>query len=116
MTEIVDTQILADAGVPEACTLPDADRPVRRAEFDDVFALVAGVDRRSPRHVVFRLAGPPDLADQVRDLAARETECCSFFAFTVIATGPGEVLFEVEVPESYTAVLDGMVERAGAGR
>ena len=113
------TEILDAAGIPEACTLPTAERPIRRAEFDDVFALVAAVDRRSPGHVAFRLAGPPDLADQVRDLAARETECCSFFTFTVTATTPGDVLFEVEVPEAYTAVLDGMVERvtaAGAGR
>jgi hypothetical protein len=111
MTEILDV-----AGIPGACTLPDADRPVRRAEFDDVFALTTGVDRPTPGHATFRLAGPPDLADQVRDLATREAECCSFFTFTVSSTSSGDVLFEVEVPEAYTAVLDAMVERAGAGR
>lgn len=110
------TEILDAAGIPAACTLPDADRPLRRAEFDDIFAMVTAVDRRSPGHVAFRLAGPPDLADQVRDLAARETECCSFFAFTVTAATPGDVLFEVEVPDTYAVVLDGMVERATAER
>ena len=115
------TGILDAAGIPDACTLPTAERPMRLAEFDDVFARVVGIDRPSPRHARLRLAGPDDLAEQVRDLAARETECCSFFTFTVTPAAPGaggepgEVMFEIEVPEEYTAVLDGMVERAGAG-
>src|SRR5262245_7071803 len=113
------TEILDAAGIPDACTLPAAERPLRRAEFDEIFARTVTVDRPSPGHVTFRLAGPPDLADQVRDLAARETECCSFFTFTVTSPTPGDVVFEVGVPDAYAAVLDAMVERAtpaGAGR
>jgi len=66
--------------VPEACTLPTAQRPLRRAEFDDLFATVVGRDRVAAGHLRLVVTAPE--AD-VRDLTARETECCSFFRFTV---------------------------------
>src|SRR5690242_2365295 len=104
MTEILDAAGLGSSELAEACTLPTAERPLRRSEFNDVFARAVSVERPSPGHVTFRLAGPSDLADEVRDLAARETECCSFFTFTVTAPTPGDVLFEVAVPDAYVAV------------
>ncbi|RSM64897.1 hypothetical protein DMB66_18460 [Actinoplanes sp. ATCC 53533] len=49
-----------------------------------------------------RLAGPVGLAATARDLTARETECCSFFTFTVTAAGPADdvetVVLDVAVP------------------
>jgi len=102
--------------VPDACTLPTAERPARLAEFIDVFATAVRVERLSDRHARMHLAGPDDLAGTVADLAARETECCSFFTFTVTPTGPGAVTFDIEVPAAHVSVLDAMVAGAGAPR
>jgi hypothetical protein len=96
----------------DACTLPTAERPLRRAEFDDLFRGTLAVERPTARHARFRLAGAPGLADRVTDLAARESECCAFFAFTVTALPGGDVAFDVEVPDAYVGVLDAMVQRA----
>jgi hypothetical protein len=90
--------------IPEACTLPTADRPLRLAEFDALFttSLVA-VDLITPTHARLRLTGP---MAAVRDLTARESECCSFFTFTV----RGNIL-DIEVPASYADVLAALVAR-----
>ena len=105
--------------VPDACTLPTAERPLRLAEFDDLFATaVRQVEPIDATHARLHLTGPAGLADRVRDLAARETECCSFFAFTVIPEpaadgGAGEVLIlDVRVPAQYADVLASLAGRA----
>lgn len=100
--------------VPDAFTLPTAERPVRRAEFDDLFALTREVDRRAPTLARLSFSGTDDLVETVRDLAARETECCSFFTFTVGGAG-GEAVLDIEVPPAYVEVLDGIVARARGG-
>ncbi len=47
----------------------------------------------------------------MRDLTRRETQCCSFFTFTL--TGHDDLLFlEVAVPSAHADVLDGIAERA----
>lgn len=48
--------------VPEACTLPTAQQPLRRAEFDELFAsAVDNTERLSPQHLRLTLtrAGNP---------------------------------------------------------
>src|SRR6187551_302297 len=104
--------------IPDACTLPTVERPLRLAEFDALFATaVRQVDTLGPTHARMRLTGPAGLAATVRDLTARETECCSFFAFAVtpVPAGEGEtVILDVEVPAQYAAVLVSLAERAGA--
>jgi hypothetical protein len=109
--------------VPDACTLPTVDQPLRLAEFDDLFATaVRQVARIDAHHVRLRLAGPVGLAASVRDLTARETQCCSFFAFTVAPeqAADGEALtMDIEVPSQYADVLDSLAQRAStvaAGR
>jgi len=109
--------------VPDACTLPTAEQPLRLAEFDALFAAaVRDVEHVSAGNVRMSLTGPAGLAETVRDLTARETECCSFFTFTVTPrpASDGEVLtLEVSVPDAYTDVLDALAERAAtasAGR
>ncbi len=97
--------------IPDSCTLPTAERPLRLAEFDELFAAVGRVEPLTATHARLHLTGPSDLADQVRDLTARETECCSFFTFTV-TPAPSGVLLEVEVPAAYATVLASLVERA----
>jgi hypothetical protein len=99
--------------VPAACTLPTAERPLRAAEFDDLFATaLRGQQRLSPTALRWRLAATAEAA--VRDLTARETECCSFFSFTV--TPDGEVVrVDIDVPAAHVAVLDALAARAAAG-
>jgi len=99
--------------IPEACTLPDAERPLRVAEFETLFTqAVSSVERIGPRHLRLALTGGPDLEPTVRDLAARETACCSFFTFTVAATGPGQVRLDIEVPAAHADVVDSLQRMA----
>lgn len=96
---------------PKACTLPSADRPLRLAEFASLFANhlleAAWLDDRT---AVFLLVGDHDLPMLVRDLAARETECCSFFAFDVQEADHGQVALRVQVPRRQRPVLRAMVD------
>jgi hypothetical protein len=98
---------------PEACTLPTIDRPLRHAEFDALFTRLTSLERLSPGRVRLHLAGPAGLDGTVRDLTARETECCSLFTFTTV-TGPGGVILDAEVPPAHTAVLEALAARAEA--
>lgn len=94
---------------PDACTLPTAGMPLRVAEFADLFASsLRGVSRPSPSSL--RLTFVAGAAPAVRELTARESECCSFFDFVLT----GDVL-DVGVPAAQVAVLDGL-ERLARGR
>src|SRR5690348_14433517 len=101
--------------IPDACTLLTAERPLRLAEFDELFATaVRLVEPLTATHARLHLTGPAgttDLADRVRDLTARETGCCSFFTFTVTPDGDAVVL-DVEVPAAYAEVLSSLTSRA----
>ncbi|GAA1745067.1 hypothetical protein [Luedemannella helvata] len=109
---MADQNLPQPAWVPDACTLPTAERPLRLAEFDELFTrAVRGGERLGARHLRVTLAGGPDLAESVRDLAARETECCSFFDFTVTAPEPGLVRLDIEVPAARIDVLDAWAAR-----
>ena len=102
--------------VPDACTLPTAERPLRLAEFDELFATaVRRVDPIGATHARLHLTGPAGLAARVRDLAARETECCSFFTFTTTGepAGDGEAaVLDIEVPATHADVLAALTQRA----
>jgi hypothetical protein len=98
--------------VPDACTLPTAERPLRLGEFDTLFATaVRQVDVVTPTHARMRLAGPDGLEATVRDLTARETACCSFFTFTITPGDEGLTL-DIEVPPQYADVLAALAGRA----
>jgi hypothetical protein len=86
---------------PDACTLPTAERPLRVAEFAALD--VRRVETISATHARLHFSGDPE---HVRDLAARETECCSFFRFTVT-----DSTLDVEVPDRYADVLAALVTR-----
>jgi hypothetical protein len=99
----------------DACTLPTADRPLRRAEFDDLFAHgVTWQERPDATHLVLGLRPEPAVAGQVADLVVRETDCCSFFTFALTVHG-SRLRLEVTVPETYVDVLDGLAARVAAG-
>ena len=95
--------------IPSACTLPSAQRPLRVAEFDVLFATaLPRVDRPAPNRLRLTLAGARRAV--VEDLIARETACCSFFTFTL--EGHDELVVGVEVPAAQIAVLDALAARA----
>lgn len=99
--------------VPDSCTLPTAERPLRLAEFDELFTTaVRDVEPLLPTHARFHLAGPPSLANTVRDLTAREVQCCSFFHFTVTPREGGSLSLDIRVPPQYTEVLAALIGRA----
>jgi hypothetical protein len=101
---------------PQACTLPTAERPLRVAEFDRLFARAVAVERLGPQAARIVLRPSPETAAEAANLVVRETECCSFFTFSLTATG-GLLHLDVMVPENQTPVLDsvvGWVERVGA--
>jgi len=112
---------LLDWVAADACTLPTADRPLRVAAFDDLFATaLRGIERPgSPGRARLLLAGGGDLAGRVQRLADAETACCSFFTITLTplttqgAGDDGTVLaLDIEVPLARTDVLDALVGRA----
>jgi hypothetical protein len=108
----------------DACTLPTADRPLRVAEFDNLFATALRHVQRpagAPRARLI-LAGDATLPGRVQRLADAETFCCSFFTFTVTELGPvasgdaaeAQVALDIEVPPARADVLDALVGRAAA--
>jgi hypothetical protein len=98
--------------VTQACTLPTAERPVRVAEFDRLFTdAVRTTDRQSATRLALELEPTPEVAAQTARLVARETACCSFFTFTLVATG-GALRLEVSVPDAHVDVMDALAARA----
>jgi hypothetical protein len=96
-----------------SCTLPTAEQPVRVAEFDDLFGTaVRAVERIDA--TTLRLVLDASARDRARDLAARETTCCSFFSFDLTPAGDGRVAMRVGVPAAHVAVLDGFAARAAS--
>jgi hypothetical protein len=93
---------------PDACKLPTEERPLRVAEFNDLFAFVVHAERREPQRldvVLRRIVEAP-----ARDLARRESECCSFFTFDFEPAG-NEVVMHIAVPPEHFAVLDALEAR-----
>ena len=103
---------MADTWVPDACTLPTDQQPLRVAEFDELFAIgVSEINRVDDLRVRFELRPDPGVAGMAANLAVRETDCCSFFEFTQIASG-GRLTLDLTVPTEHAAVLDVVVNRA----
>jgi hypothetical protein len=99
--------------VPEACTLPTVEQPLRAAEFDELFATaLRGIARTAPTTVELQLDASAEAP--ARALAERESACCSFFTFTFSTDRAGQLLMEVTVPAAHVAVLEGLVSRAAA--
>ncbi|WP_165984171.1 hypothetical protein [Streptomyces sp. YIM 98790] len=100
--------------VPQSCTLPTAERPLRVAEWDGLLAgRLTEMHRAGPLHLRLVLSGGAGVREQVRDLAGRESGCCPFFAFTTLADGT-RILLDIAVDQAHEPVLDAVAERAGA--
>lgn len=96
----------------DACTLPMAERPLRVTQFDELFSsAVLRVDRPEPGRLKLELNPTAEVAANAAALLVQETACCSFFAFTLTATG-GQLLLEVAVPPAHITVLEALASRA----
>ncbi len=104
MTEAVSPESWA----PADCTLPTAERPLRAAEFAGlVRAAVTGMERLDTGRLRLTLRRDRSVAARAAELAAAETECCSFFTFALtIATD--SLVLDVTVPPARAAVLDAL--------
>jgi hypothetical protein len=102
--------------VPQVCTLPTTEQPLRVAEFDALFArALQPVERLDATGLRLRLPAGDAMVSMARDLIGRETGCCSFFAFELHASPTGTDLV-VRVPPSQVPVLDAMQQRVEAAR
>ena len=81
---------------------------MRISEFDDLFTRVLRSERVHETRL--DLWFPADIESAARELARRETECCSFFTFE-IDTADDDVVMRIEVPAAQIDVLDA-IERA----
>jgi hypothetical protein len=100
----------------QSCTLSSTDRLARAAEFSQLFAAtVRHLERPEPTQLRLELEPGPGAASRTAALMATETECCSFFTFTLTAAA-GSLILEVAVPETHTAALDALADRAAASR
>jgi hypothetical protein len=95
----------------DSCSLPTAEQPLRAAEFDALFAdALVAVETPDATTAVLRLTS----GATARDPAARETACCSFFAFDVREHDHAAVVVTVTVPPARADVLAGLAVRARA--
>jgi len=99
--------------VPEACTLPTEEQPLRLEEFDHLFATALWAQTRVSDTV---LRWSFDLTSEAtaRDLAARESTCCSLFVFDLTATDRS-LQVNVRVPPAQIPVLNALAARTAAG-
>ncbi len=95
---------------PDACTLPTAERPLRVAEFDQFFTSVLRSQRPEPTRL--DLVVPREAEAVGRDLADRESQCCSFFTFDFEPVGD-DVVMHIGVPPTQIEVLDALEARLG---
>ncbi len=95
----------------DACTMPTAERPLRLAEFDTLFASSLTRLTTGDEGVSMGLRGDTGLYDRVKDLATREATCCSFFTFIVDGTDT-QVDLSISVPPARRDILDALVARA----
>jgi len=96
--------------VPTGCTLPTTQQPLRVAEFDTLFTTaLRHLSRPAPHRLQLLL--DPKAEQLTRELVAKETACCSVFAFTL--TAQADVLqVDIEVPDTSASVLDALAARA----
>ncbi len=99
----------------DACTLPTAERPLRLAEFEELFADHLTDLSWAGDRLRLSLSGGPGLRERVADLTARESACCSFFEFGLSAADDGVVL-EVGVPAERREILESLASLAQGAR
>jgi hypothetical protein len=104
----------AGSWVPTACTLTTAERPFRVAEFDELFRTSVKSWHR-PRPTELELVIAAEAEALARDLAQRETDCCSFFTFEFEPIAVG-VVMRIGVPTVHADVLAVLQQRVRDAR
>jgi hypothetical protein len=102
---------IADDWAPDACTLPTPERPLRVAEFDDLFSHVLRMQRREPTRLDLVIAHEGEAT--ARGLADRESECCSFITFE-FEPAEDNFVMHISVPPRHVDVLDALEARVAA--
>ncbi|MEQ4717664.1 hypothetical protein [Nonomuraea sp. B19D2] len=83
------------------------------AEFAALFAAsLRGLEREEAGILRLELDGAAEVEARARDLAARESTCCSFFALSFSRTDQDLLQMRVRVPQQHRAVLDGLQRQA----
>jgi hypothetical protein len=96
---------------PEECTLPTEERPLRVAEFDQLFATsLRGLARPDPSLLRLTLEDGEEVAAAAGDLVARERSCCALFDFELTPI-PGGLQLDVRVPAGRAPLLDALAAR-----
>lgn len=98
--------------VPPSCELPPSRQPERAAEFDALFT-AALRSFHEPEPTRLRLVLDPAWRDTARDLAERESRCCSLFSF-VLQQREEELLLDITVPADQRPVLEALARHAAA--
>lgn len=99
---------------PQECTLPMVERPLRAAEFDELFATALRAARPEPTLLRLTLDGSDRVETATRDLVTREAACCPSFDFTLTRTPDHLLQLEIRVPAERTGLMDGIAARATA--
>ena len=98
---------MSESGVPIVCTLHPNEMGGRLEEWHRLFAVhLGGIERLAPTRLRLILDADAGL-ERMRDLAAREMECCAFMTFTVTPSH-GRLLVDAEVPAEAAPTLDGL--------
>lgn len=96
----------------KACTLPMAERPLRLAQLDDLFASslrsVGSIDETRARLLLQGGAA----AERIQRLADEESACYSFFTFEITPMTGELVALNITVPPEHADVLAGLVLQA----
>lgn len=96
---------------PIVCTLHPNDFAGRLEDFRrGVFTHLRAIERLEPARLRLILAGDADPV-AVRELLAREQECCAFLTFT-ITPGDRQLLADLQVPAEAAPALDGIARLA----
>jgi hypothetical protein len=94
------------------CALATADQITRGAEFDQLFAeMVLRTEQPAPTRLRLELRRDPAAARRAAELAVAETECCSFFTFTLTAA-TDRLELEIAVPDGRQPALAALAGRA----
>jgi hypothetical protein len=97
-------------GAPTVCALPTIEQPLREREFGDLFASsLRGDHQLTPTRTDLTLE--PASETRARNLAARESSCCSFFTFA-FESASDSVTMRITVPEQHATVLEALVAAA----
>jgi len=104
----------ASSGWPDSCTLDASGRATRTAELAAFFATaVTGTERPEPGRLRLQLRPGPQAGQQAGALAAAESQCCSFFTFTLTATA-GRLTLDIAAPPARAGALDALAAHGGS--